>query len=361
MKCFYFLLIIILVSLDGLKAQISYNNTDMPIPGKIIIVSQSAATTGINPTLTGLNYTWNFGNLIPASQSVDTFVSVSSLALIYQAVFNNPILYPNNKATVVGNGSSFNLPVGTLNISNFRDFFKNSTANYSLVGYGGDMNGIAVPVPYASNDILYKFPVGVSSLPDSSFATYSIPITGIGYFGQNKKRVNRVDGWGNITTPYGTFSAIRLKSVVNQKDTIYLDTLGFALPSIISNFIEYKWVAKGIPVPLLQITTTFTGAITEVSYVDSLRPWLGIENPTINQFSINIYPNPVSSSFIISHNGKKEHKGQYRISDIQGRIIAQGICKDNETRVDISTLSDGTYFISILIQNHIMAKKIVKQ
>ena len=127
------------------------------------------------------------------------------------------------------------------------------------MGFGASLNGTAMPVTYASaaqQDVIYRFPLSFASLPDSSSSFFSTPaaIATVGYLSQKRKRVNRPDAWGTLTTPFGTFQTVRVVTKLIDHDSMAFGGMpgqGFDVPLT----REYKWLAKGQHVPVLTITT----------------------------------------------------------------------------------------------------------
>ena len=74
--------------------------------------------------------------------------------------------------------------------------------------------------------MIYKYPVNYGNV-DSSASGYSVELPNFLYYGVERNRVNEVDGWGTLITPSGTYNVLRLKSTIEEHDSIYLDTLGF--------------------------------------------------------------------------------------------------------------------------------------
>lgn len=58
---------------------------------------------------------------------------------------------------------------------------------------------------------------------------------------------------------------------------------------------------------------------------------------------MKIYPNPTQSAFII----EGEVGGNYRLSDVTGRIVKEGEINSDKTEVNISDLSTGIYVIGV--------------
>jgi hypothetical protein len=54
-------------------AQITITNVDMPNVSETFRLSTTLDMQGLDPVLTGANYSWGFSTLVPDSQRVDTF------------------------------------------------------------------------------------------------------------------------------------------------------------------------------------------------------------------------------------------------------------------------------------------------
>lgn len=78
---------LVMVHSSFTRAQITLTTADMPSPGDTIRKSTALNPNQIDYTLTGTNYTWDFTSLFSIGQTVDTFVSVSSVPFWYQIVF----------------------------------------------------------------------------------------------------------------------------------------------------------------------------------------------------------------------------------------------------------------------------------
>lgn len=76
-------------------------------------------------------------------------------------------------------------------------------------------------------------------------------------------------------------------------------------------------------------------AITEIKENKEYEPML------------SLYPNPVYNGFLSILNHTNEAQ-EYRILDLQGRLLQQGVLKTKENRLDIRYLSAGTYIIKTM-------------
>lgn len=339
-------------------SQITYNSSDLLQPGDTLRYSTALTTGGIDVTLTGNNYNWDFSNLTAVSQRIDTFISVGSSPATYQFYFNNGLLYPNNKATVVGLEESMDT-VSMYQITNIHNFYREKNNKFELVGYGGELNGMGIPIKFDTNDIIYHLPISVNSQPDSSHSSYALAIPGLGYVGQTKKRVVFVDGWGTLTTPFGTFNTIRIKSNIYQEDSVKIDSMPFPLPALKRNIVEYSWLAKGYGKPILKVSTIL-GIPSNIEYVDSVRTNLiGLNEYKRLKESIRVYPNPTFGKVkIVAPN--ELNSFSVKVLDSKGATVYQKEIKQNQSLIDLK-LEEGLYFMVIkTVKNQSVHKIIIK-
>jgi hypothetical protein len=250
----------------------------------------------------GANQTWNYASLAPVSQTVESYVLLSATAPIYQLSFG--ILGGVNRATLAS-PQTLPLPAGLpVPFTDPYQFYNLSAAGAATqelrsVGFGATLTTFQVPVTYATQaqqDVIYRFPLSYASQPDSSNSFFAISVPGTGYLSQKRKRVNRPDAWGTLTTPFGTFQTVRVMTKLIDHDSIAFGPIpgtGFDLPVT----REYKWLAKTQHVPVLTITTQELAGqetITRVQYRDQYRR-LGL--PTASRSAelsqaLAAYPNP---------------------------------------------------------------------
>lgn len=353
-------LILFIILANFANSQISYDNSDMPTPGDTFRISTALTAGSVDFTLTGNNYVWNFSSLKPSAQSLDTFISVNSTPVTYWYYFNNP-LNPNYKATVVSSDEDI-ASIPGFTIGNVYSFYKNSSSTYQLVGMGGVFSGIPFPVQFTNVDIIYKFPITPTSTPDSCISSYSVAVPNIAFVSQIKHRKNIVDGYGSLTTPFGVFpNVIRVKSIIHQKDSFYLDSIGIPIPAVERDYIEYKWLAKGYGIPVLQVDVTM-GVPTNISYFDIFRNLLSTEETSLQKNSFLIFPNPTSSNFKIIYKAKSGHKINLDFIDITGKILfKKTYSSEINDDFDISEYGKGVYFVRLTTDEIIQHNKIVLQ
>lgn len=322
-----------------LQAQITITAADMPNIGDTIRLSQASpqSVSAYNFAATGTNHTWNFSNMTAVSQDIDTFVSVISTPLFYYPSFITNASIAKKGPAMGGMGFS---------LTNVYEFYKETSTYFSQVGFAAQLNGVPLPTLFSAPDYIYRFPLTYGGSDSCNFG-YSIIIPGLFSYVNQSKRVNIVDGWGTLTTPFGTFQTVRIKSTVTSRDSIASDSLPFPVPPVTTTTTEYKWLANGYRAPLL--TVSADGFFTTAIYMDSIRPFTGIEEPYSSatsgyNFAVNIFPNPARSIISITPdiavNGQPM---QVTLFDATGRVIMKSEFNTETGIIDISELSPGIY------------------
>ena len=292
------------------------DRTDMPAPtaaAPLDTLRRSAASPVLPATAPllsrrGPNQTWNYAGLVATSQRVERYVTVASVtatAPLYNFVFGP--LGGVNRATVAS-PQTFPVAGAPVPLTDIYEFYSTSAANLSAqdfrsVGFGGVLGGTAIPVTYtnqALQDVIYRFPLSFSSQPDSSNSFFATPaaLNTVGYLSRRRKRVNRPDAWGTLTTPFGTFQTVRVVTRLQDHDSVAvggMPGLGFDVPVT----REYKWLARGQRVPVLTITTTLAGnqeTITAVEYRDIYRRIVRLATrDAATDAVLQAFPNPLGA------------------------------------------------------------------
>jgi hypothetical protein len=262
--------------------QVIIDDSDMPQAGDSIRLSHTVNLGSIDFEATGPDHSWDFTSLFPVYQTVDTFVAVNETPFLYQVFFFLT-------ANLAQKQFEFDQFPG-LQVTDSYRFYKNSGASFNEVGFGVSINGIPLPTLYDDPDMIYQFPVQPGSI-DSSTSGYDFNIPGIAYIGGWKKRTNMVDGWGSLTTPFGTFETLRLKSEIVQYDSIHIDSLGFGFP-VYQEFTEYKWLAKGYGLPVCELVDN--GIVQSIAYIDSVRSIFTGDQVPAPVPLVQLYPNPAT-------------------------------------------------------------------
>ena len=261
MKFFYTFLFLCLSSFAF--SQITITSSDMPGSGDTLRFSAANLDSLTLATYqqTGANVTWDFSHLTPNSQDLNSYVSASSTSYGFFFLGSNKF----------GIEIIDTLDLGIAMLTNIYDFYKNSTTSFEAEGRGITFSGFPVPSFYSDNDEIYQFPLDYSDYDSTTFDfTTNIPL--IATLVTTGYRINNVDAYGTIITPYGTKQCIRVVTDVISQDSVNVAGLGgFSFPN---HLREYKWLAVGEKYPILNVSgTVVAGAFIEnsVTYRDSFR------------------------------------------------------------------------------------------
>ena len=242
--------------------QITITRNDMPVAGDT--ARYSTSTTQLNFDTTGAGITWDYSSLVANGQGVDSFESARTIGGAYALYFGFTTDYGVPTA---------NINLGTSTLTNAYNFYKTSNSSLQINAIGAQSTGIILPSTYSIPDKVYQFPLSYGRIDTTQFDV-TINVPGQGSLHKIGTRINTVDGWGTVITPYGSFPCIRLKSVINEVDSTTITLLGFTFGRP-NNSISYKWLANGEIIPVLEVdgNVLFGNNFTTTSekYRDSIR------------------------------------------------------------------------------------------
>jgi hypothetical protein len=190
-----------LIVFNSVQGQITVNSGDMPQANDTFLVSNSFLLF-FNPDETGADYDWDYSNLFPFSQDSISYIAMSDASFIYQLIFNNPF-NPSDQATEGKRLEGLDFVPG-IDISDAFLFTKNSSTKLEELGFGVTFSGIPLPIQYTDKKTLYEFPLSYGDSLEDDYA-FNVSIPNLAYLGESGTRSYDVDGWGSLTTPFGTF------------------------------------------------------------------------------------------------------------------------------------------------------------
>jgi hypothetical protein len=341
-------------SMSSAVAQVVIDSSCMPIPNEVHKKTEVTDLGAINYLAADSNFVWNFSAMDGIDEVADTFVSVNSTLLAYIAVFNNP-LDPEHRAKVATPQPSLQSGPG-MDVQNPISFYKWTSSYYGQVGYGAEINGIPVPVRFDNADVLYRFPMNFNDR-DTSETFFDINIPSLGYYSESRYRVNHVDGWGTLIVPGDTFQVMRIASTVDIRDSIYVDSLGFGF-GFDRTEVEYKWLCPDYRIPVFHVIERsggMGGGSEEGWFIDH-RDHTSVTEHN-GPSNITLYPNPANEVIILP--GNHLTMGQYSIYDLNGRLVLRGCSDIADTRIDVSSLRNGSYFLLNDVEGRIFFSEFV--
>lgn len=232
---------LLFLSSYGLSAQITIDNTDMPISGDTLRFSaaiiDSAALSQIN--ISTPNAVWNLSSIQSKVQGVEEFLPKS------QTPYNS-----NFAAGFYGKKRADTLRYGAYELTDVYEFYQNNSNAFLRNGLGAKYGFFKIGNPFSNPDEVFQFPLDYNDRDSSSFSfNASIPFLASYY--SDGYRINNVRAYGSITTPYGTFNCIKIQTDIVSQDSVYATGQGgIAFPNITR---EYQWLAKGIKLPVMKV------------------------------------------------------------------------------------------------------------
>jgi hypothetical protein len=335
------------MTINFMLAQITITNTSLPNIGDTIRYSVASLNSVGDYTSTGTNYTWDFSSLNVISQGRRDFTNSTP----YIAFFGPTKFGEKIADTIV----SQNIPgFGSVSITDFYQFFRNLPNVFDVEGAGLKINSIPVPSFYTDKDELYFLPLHYGQRDSSTFKFSTLTNTAIPIvYKKSGYRITEVDGWGNITTPYGTFNCLRVVTTQYSKDTIIFNSTFGTFPIGFNNYQRsYQWLTNTEKIPVLEVSGSVnnTGIFTPnlVRYRDNYRV-IGIKEFENKNSLIKIYPNPNNGIFKIEN----VFNNPFKISVFN--YFGQNVWNIDEPanfsdniEVDISHLPNGRYFGRII-------------
>lgn len=254
----------------SLLGQMAYQSSNYATVGDSVFLTnaQLGSSTFSN---TGPNVIWDYSGLIGSGQRLVQFRAPNQTGF-------TPAQWP-----YIQNSSNVNLSstdesvvsLGMVQYSEPNDYFLVSGTSLSQKAVSSKLTinstSFILKTVYSTPDIVYHFPLAYGNTPDSSEASYTSSIPNVYYKQTSLKRKNTIDGWGELTTPYGTFSGcIRLNSEITRIDSMSVDTIGF--PKDTTFLRELKWFHPSFNYPLLTVNENLvngTYVTSGIEYADN--------------------------------------------------------------------------------------------
>lgn len=346
---FTFLGCLVLSSTLLAQMPISITSVNMPVINDTFRVSVADLASVGDYTITGANHNWDFSTMIPTDQTIRKFQPGSSTPY---AFYFFPPKYGEKTL------DSIPIPSATgFSIKNIYSFYrKNSTNSFNAEGMGLTMNGIPVGVTNSDEDELYLFPLNYTDRDSTTFKM-STPTTTLIPFSYKKQgyRITEADGWGSITTPYGTAACLRVVTTQYSIDTITINAFPPPFNKIgFPNYMRsYQWLTLGEKVPYLEVNGNVVGGgfvPTQARYRDVVRVFAGINESEKSNVIFSVFPNPAEDELTIVI-GKTESAVKLEMTDLQGKIIKTFVIENNTDLVNTHRLALGNLALGLYLLN----------
>lgn len=287
--------------------------------------------TAVTPGPKGASQTWNFNNL--QQHIIDTTVFVNPTSTTYAASFpaanlcaknsgGNYIYLDKNASSMDVVGQEADLGFGPWALR-----FNPHEKALNLPGtYNSTFNGTSVvDEKYAASVLIY----------DSVHIRHRVIY------------VDTMDAWGNVTTPVATYPCLRQKFIEYSWDSIYAHNMFSntwdTVQTSADTTVSYRWWANSRGVPVVEIQTNGSGAVTSRQYL--LWSTTGVNEIAQRPVNLKTYPNPAINevTIVTSHSGSCTVK----VSDETGRIVMALQASGEQIELNLQNLSPGFYFADV--------------
>lgn len=281
------------------KSQSVYTASNYAKIGDTIYLTSAMLDT-FDFSLTGPGKVWNYVTLNGISQQQLIFRNPKSTGFTQ---LQWPYIYNAGNVNISSTNNQ-SIAVGPLEESDNNDYYLNNTGALALKAssFRVSYNNVSINIKniYSQADTLYKFPLNYTDSFKSN-AAYVTSIPSVYYNQQITTRANKVDGWGTVVTPFGSFThCLRVTSAVVQTDTFSF--YGTGMPAITTQYREFKWLdtSRGYPVLYVKQMKTTAGYVTSlIQYMDKQQyfqpqalfayvPLLPVKNDTVTFQNLSI-------------------------------------------------------------------------
>ncbi len=294
--------------------------------------------TGISPGDSGENITWDFSTLSSPTLISSTLVDPSSLS----GGSNFPNANIGVKDDVLNNESYY---YTSPNAQGFYGAISNGSQGTTYVTYTDPQDWVQYPMTYQ----------------DQFSDTFAGTVETSAVFDRSGTAEVVADGYGTLITPAGTYNnVIRLKTTMDYGDSFN------GTPFITYEETRYLWYDAGRGFPLMTLSMLNGGgaSINSLSYLE-ISP-LATSSPLAQTLGLSVSPNPASDWINIEYELTDQLAVNASIRNLMGQEVLN---ISNEVQhagahqlgIDLSGLSNGTYFLHLVIDKKVASHKVLIQ
>lgn len=334
---------------SALTAQITISQGDLaPLYSGVHQINDTTPT--VMPGNAGANQTYNLAAL--NNQSTDTII------------FTQPQFTPNG-ANFPGSNT-----VAVFNTNQAFVYFNSSPTSFQITGQAADPIGSGlIDIPFSDYEKVLDLPcnynTGFVDTARGEGWTYLGYDPGVGFVIDSVHirttihKTSVADGWGNLTTPLGTYPVLRINTTRLQIDSADIQTMNTWIYDayIVNDSVRtYTYYANGIGFPLAELTDYQDfGSITSATWIATLPQQNVGVSEFANETNMNVYPNPSVETVTFVSNGS--NIALINILDINGRIVKTANVTADQTSINVSDLSSGMYFYQAVSENGTILEK----
>lgn len=247
-------------------SQLSITSNDLPAATDTMRYSVSNPDPGIDYSITGTNFNWDFSQMTHQEQALKEYVATTNISTIFAILFG---------FTSFASPMQFDLGGLPYEFPAFYSFHKKTSQLFTLEGFGGILEDLPIPMKYQDVDEVYHLPLTFGKSDSTTFSGV-LALGDTLYYERSGSRVTKVDGWGSITTPFDTKPCLRLEITIYSKDSVNYSGLPEPI-SITTITRQYQWLSPGVKFPMLEVT----GFITEAGFAPAMLQYRDYYRPPL--------------------------------------------------------------------------------
>lgn len=324
------------------NAQITITTADIATPTKIILQGNDTIPA-ISIGSPGTGMTWNMASLSNDKTDTITFLPYSAA--------------PNPKFSAANLLAKFGW-------RNIYAYLINNSSGLTSLGNGGISDFGGGPGEFTQintpSDIIANFPATYNSSYTNDHIQYTKFFFGFdpgAGFVIDSMRTKSVihktvvyDAWGSVTTPLGTYNALRAKEIIVKHDTTdaYVTAFGGwqnGIATKADSAASYVWWANGVGFPLVTARMDSLGNVKTVEWLQALPMTVGINEFTA-AVSVNVYPNPAQYELNIAANSISVKTVQ--IYNIAGKQVDAFEVSEDISVLNTSSYANGIYTYKLI-------------
>ena len=273
----------------------------------------------------GPNQTWNFSALINDFEDTISFVNPASLPCVSEFPTSNLALAQDDGGSFLIDNDNAIQYIGLCEVDSVNGNF--------LIKYSPAETIVSFPVAYNTTNSGQSVSISkeVSDIPGVDSLRFT--------FINNYNSV--IDGWGNVTTPIGTFPCLRKKQI-----NIFTDDVEFKVGGIwvsdgespADTSIYYDFYSQN-SIFIAGFSQDVSGVTTTAAYFKS--GLVGVQPVAKNTNAFHVYPNPSKGKFTFK--GEKTGLKTIRIFNQLGVEIANHTLEEGSKAIDLTTFPSGIY------------------
>jgi len=314
----------------GTQAQITIQQSSLDAIGFTSTTSSTGGPVSVTTGSAGANQTWNFGDFTWTYTSSYSIVDPTSLP--YHGNF------PTATRAVIGYAST---GTGVSPVT----FERTASNGLFMLGM---VSGDSVTV-LDHEELLSPLPATYQTTWTSVMRFTQTPLPGYTYI-YTDSSANHIDGWGTLTTPYGTYACLR--NFAHHYQSIAVT----GYPPQTYEYVNYSWInqhGEGI------VTVTAPQGVTDPNFSQGTVQMMGAplaadpaRGPVAKDFAVGQnFPNPFNPTTMLPMELTRAGHVAMNIYDETGRLVSSEQLDlpagHHDLAIDGSHWSSGLYFARV--------------